>query len=247
MDIGFLELLTQYSFWLAFSAMVGGVLYFALERQSLAVEYQMVATLNAAVALIAALNYFYMKNEFALGETSDFASFPTHFRYIDWLLTTPMLLAVIPILIGLKEGTKGLMVQLVVAVMIMIGAGWVGETSINAEMGATLVGWLFFFIALCAFVFILFTLYATMSSAEANLPRERAEAIGTLKLFVSVGWLIYPLGFILSLIWDGATGGALRELAYNIADIVTKTGYGIIAVAAAKAASYVPIEEAERA
>ncbi len=245
MEIGFLELLAQYSFWLGFSAMAGGVLYFALERQSLAVEYQLVGTLSAAVALVAAINYFYMKSQFDLGDAGQFAQFPTHFRYVDWLLTTPMLLAIVPILIGLKEGTKGLMAQLIVADIIMIAAGYVGETSINAELGPTLVGWLFFFIAVAAFIFILFTLYATLSSAEANLPRKRAERIGTLKVFISVGWLIYPLGFLMALVWDGASGGALRELLYNIADVVTKVGFGIVAVAAAKDASYVPVADAE--
>jgi bacteriorhodopsin len=247
MDVGFLELLTQYSFWLGFSAMAGGVLYFALERQSLAVEYQMVATLCATVALVAAINYFFMKGMFDIGDSAGFASFPTHFRYVDWLLTTPLLLAVIPILIGLKEGTRGLMTQLLVADVIMIASGYVGETSINANMGATLIGWLFFVVAVAAFMFILFTLYATLSSAEAGLPPERARAVGNLKVFVSVGWLIYPLGFLVALVWDGASGGALRELAYNIADIVTKVGFGIVAVAAAKEASYVPIDAAEEA
>jgi len=245
MEVGFLELLAQYSFWLGFSAMAGGVLYFALERQSLAVEYQLVGTLSAAVALVAAINYFYMKSQFDIGDAGQFAQFPTHFRYVDWLLTTPMLLAIVPILIGLKAGTKGLMAQLIVADVIMITAGYVGETSINAELGPTLVGWLFFFIAVAAFIFILFTLYATLSSAEANLPRKRAERIGTLKIFISLGWLIYPLGFLMALIWDGASGGALRELLYNIADVITKVGFGIVAVAAAKDASYVPVGEAE--
>jgi bacteriorhodopsin len=247
MDISFLELAAQYSFWLGFSAMAGGVLYFALERQSLAVEYQLVGTLSAAVALVAAINYFYMKGQFDIGEAGQFAQFPTHFRYVDWLLTTPMLLAIIPILIGLKEGTKGLMTQLIIADLIMIVAGYVGETSINAELGGTLVGWLFFFIAVAAFIFILFTLYATLSSAEQNLPARRAESIGTLKIFISLGWLIYPLGFLMALIWDGAAGGAMRELIYNVADIITKVGFGIVAVAAAKQASYVPIEQPQAA
>ena len=245
MDIGFLELLTQYSFWLGFSAMAGGVIYFALERQSLAVEYQLVGTLSAAVALIAAINYFYMKNEFAIGEAGSFASFPTHFRYVDWLLTTPLLLAIIPVLIGLKEGTKGLMAQLLVADIVMIASGYIGEISINANFGGTLVGWLFFAIAVMAFMFILFTLYATLSSAEANLPPQRAQAIGTLKVFISIGWLIYPLGFLMALVWDGASGGALREFIYNIADIVTKIGFGIMAVAVAKDASYVEVGDSE--
>jgi bacteriorhodopsin len=245
MEASLTGVIVQYSFWVGFSAMAAGVLYFALERQSLVVEYQPVATLCAAVALIAAINYWEMKDLVIAADAGDlraFADFPTHFRYIDWLLTTPLLLAVIPVLIGLGPQTKGLMVRLLIADVIMIAAGYLGETSINAEMGATIVGWLGFAVAVLAFGFIIFTLYATLTAAETRVEPERARALNTLKAFISIGWLVYPLGFLLTLLFDGVGAAALREFVYNVADVLTKVGFGMIAVSAAKTASYVPKE-----
>lgn len=239
MDQTFLSLLVQYSFWIGFSAMAAGVVYFALERQSLAVEYQMVATLSAALVSIAAINYWTMKDfSFVVGEAG-VVEFPTHFRYVDWLLTTPMLLAIIPILVGMKRGVKSMMAKLLIADVIMIVTGYIGETSINGGLFPTTVGWIFYAIGVLAFAYILYILYAVMSAAETQLPPERARAVGTLKLFVTIGWCVYPLGFFMTLVGDGATAGMVRELIYNFADIINKVGFCMVAVAAAKQASWV--------
>jgi bacteriorhodopsin len=243
----FLTLLVQYSFWLGFSAMAAGALYFALERQSLAVEYQMVATLSAALVAIAAINYWTMKDVGLTLDESGALIFPTHFRYIDWLLTTPMLLAIIPILLNMERGTGALMTKLLVADVIMIAAGYVGETSINAGLFPTVIGWGFYAVGMLAFAFIVFTLYGAMTSAEAQLPPERAKAIGTLKLFITFGWLVYPAGFFFTLVGDGAAPALVRELVYNFADIINKVGFCMVAVAAAKSASYVRVGSASSA
>jgi bacteriorhodopsin len=242
----FLLQLVQYSFWIGFSAMAAGVVYFALERQSLAVEYQMVATLSAALVAIAAINYWEMKDFVFMGADGAVA-FPTHFRYVDWLLTTPMLLAIIPLLLGVEKGRGALMAQLIVADVIMIAAGYIGEVSINDGLFPTLVGWVFYAVGVLAFFYILFLLFATMTAAQARLPEDRARAIGVLKVFVAVGWAIYPLGFFVTLVGEGAGAGLLRELIYNVADVVNKVGFCMIAVSAAKSASYVRLGAAEPA
>ncbi|MFP4520324.1 MAG: bacteriorhodopsin [Oceanicaulis sp.] len=236
--------IVQYSFWIGFSAMAAGVVYFALERQSLAVEYQLVGTLSAALVAIAAINYWEMK-DFAFLAADGEIVFPTAFRYVDWLLTTPMLLAIIPLLLGLEKGRGALMAQLVIADVVMIVTGYIGEASINDGLLPTTVGWIFYAIGVLAFFYILFVLFATMSAAQARLPAERARAIGALKIFIALGWAIYPLGFFVTLIGDGAGAGLMRELIYNIADVINKVGFCMIAVAAAKSASYVRADAVE--
>ena len=113
--------------------MVAGAVYFAVERQDLVVEYRSIASLSLMVAVIAAINYWYMKDIIGANAVSvdEIAQLPTHFRYIDWLLTTPLILATVPLLAGLGGETSRIMVQLIVADLIMIGAGFVGEVSIS--------------------------------------------------------------------------------------------------------------------
>ena len=240
MDAAFLTQLVEFSFWIGFSAMAAGTVYFALERQSLAVEYQLIGTLSAALCAIAAINYWEMKDFFMSAAPGEV--FPTSFRYIDWLLTTPMLLAIIPLLLGIQSGRAKLMAQLIIADIVMIAAGYVGEVSINGSMLPTVIGWVFYAVGVLAFAYIVFTLYAVMSAAEANLPPERAAAIARLKVFISAGWLIYPAGFFITLLGEGAGAGLMREFVYNIADVINKVGFCMIAVSAAKAASYVRVD-----
>lgn len=233
-EINIVALGTQYSFWIAFSVMIAGVLYFHMERNNLTPRYSVVATISGMVAIIAAINYHTMKDLVGLSGTfEEMSNFPTRFRYIDWLLTTPLILATIPILINSRN--KGAMItKLVVADIIMIVTGYIGEVDVNRAGGGTGLAWGCFIVGFLAFVYILFTLYGEVSEAASKLPREIQGYMDLLKNFLVISWLIYPLGYIVPLLGYSGDYLILRELIYNIADIFSKVGFGIVAVAAAK-------------
>ena len=79
------------------------------------------------------------------------------------------------------------------------------------------------------------------------LSPEVARTVRVMTVLVIVGWTIYPLGFFVTLLGDGASAGLMRELIYNVADVVNKVGFCMLAVSAAKAASYVRVAEGEAA
>ena len=54
-----------------------------------------------------------------------------------------------------------------------------------------------------------------------------------MRLFILVGWVIYPIGFLMSL--AGPEGESLREIFYNVADVVNKVGFGLVCYAGVKA------------
>lgn len=244
----FLNILTYYSFEFAFVAMIGGVLYFSLERSSLALEYRIVATLAAVISLVAAVNYYTM-TEFAqeaLETEGAFQSFPTSYRYIDWLVTTPMLLCMIVCLLGIRKNVGSILGGLITADIIMIVAGYVGEVNVNMEDGSTAMAWGGFIVAMFAWLYILFVLYSVLSSYAVRQPAPIKKALNTLRLFVLVGWSVYPIGYFVSLL--GASEDVLiaREIIYCYADVIAKVVYGMIAVHAAKTASIVWVEDKER-
>ena len=240
-EAGILSLVTYYSFEFAFAAMLGGVLYFSLERNSLALEYKIVATLAAVVALVAAINYYHMAGlvREAIGEGSLLENFPTSFRYIDWLITTPLLLAMIVSLLGLKEGAGKLISGLVVADVIMIVAGYFGEMNINMEGGSMGMAWGGFILSMFCWLYILFVLYSVLSSYSAQQEPVIQHALNTLRLIVLLSWAIYPIGYFVSLLGAGDELKVAREIIYCFADVFSKVGYGMIAVSAAKKASFV--------
>ncbi len=53
-----------------------------------------------------------------------------------------------------------------------------------------------------------------------------------MRLFILIGWSIYPIGFLMSL--GGAEGESIREICYNIADVINKVGFGLVCYAGAQ-------------
>ena len=69
-----------------------------------------------------------------------------------------------------------------------------------------------------------------MTKAASFLPQNFQGTLGVMKGFILIGWVIYPIGFLLALTGNEST----REIAYNIADVINKVGFGIACVVAAQ-------------
>lgn len=234
-DVSLLVLATQYSFIAAFAAMAAGALYFMMERNNLTPDYSPVASLSAMIAFVAAINYWAMKEMVGSGGTIDeLAAFPTNYRYIDWIITTPLILAVFPILLGGKRFDASMMTRLVVADIVMIAFGYVGEVSINGNGGGTMLGWWCLIIACAAWFYILYVLFAEVGRAMEGQDEKLRNALGLLRTFVVVGWVVYPLGYLVAALDLHPNLLVARELVYCIADVINKVGFGMVAVAAAK-------------
>jgi bacteriorhodopsin len=234
-DGSLLVLATQYSFAVSFAAMAAGTLYFLMERANLTPDYSPVASLAAMVSFVAAINYYTMKDMVGLsGSAAELASFPTDFRYVDWLITTPLLLAMLPVLLGGKRFDTGLMIRLVSADVLMIAFGYVGEVSINNSGGGTMLSWWCLLASMVLWFYILYDLFAGIGRASEGAAAEVVSALGVLRTFVVVGWLVYPLGYVVAALDLADSLLVARELIYCIADVVNKVGFGMVAVAAAK-------------
>ncbi|TVP82495.1 MAG: rhodopsin [Alkalicoccus sp.] len=238
-EVNFLVLATQYMFWVGFVGMAAGTLFFLVERGSLSPEYRSTATVAALVTFVAAVHYFFMKDAVGTsGLISEIEGFPTEIRYIDWLITTPLLLIKFPLLLGLK-GKIGnmLLVKLLTADVVMIVSGYVGETSINASGGFTQLGLWSFVIGTLAWFYIIFLLYTSVTKAANERPKPIKRALLNMRLFILIGWAIYPIGYAVTLVSSGVEVQLIRELIYNFADLINKVGFGLIAFFAVKTMS----------
>lgn len=233
-----LVLATQYSFIAAFAGMAAGAIYFVMERNNLTPDYSPVASLSAMIALVAAINYWAMKEMVGSGgDAATLAAFPTNYRYIDWVITTPLILAVFPILLGGRRFDVSMMTRLIVADLVMIVFGYVGEVSINQAGGGTMLGWWCLIIACAAWFYILYVLFAEVGRAMEGCDERLRSSLGLLRVFVVVGWVIYPLGYLVAALDLHPNLLVARELVYCVADVINKVGFGMVAVAAAKHAS----------
>jgi hypothetical protein len=133
---GVLTTLTPYLLWLGFIGFAGAGLYFVLERGNLAPEFRVIASLNAVVALVTAISYYYLSG---LGGAKmpipqSVVQTAVQLHYLDWLITLPLLLLQIPVLLGMDRSSRWLMVRMVLCTVALVAVGMVGEW--QASQGA---------------------------------------------------------------------------------------------------------------
>lgn len=221
---------TQFSFLMGFIGMVGGAYYFTLIKSTLPLEYQSNAVTSAVYCLMAAIMYGIINYKYGIGtDALAKGDYPTVLRYIDWLVTTPLLVLKFPEMLGGDEA-PAVALLVIVADIMMIFFGFAGETSINASKGATVVGWAMFGVSCLAWLFIIFVLYTAVTNAATNKLGPVKVGLSRLKLFIVLGWAVYPLGYLLTLISNSPDVRIGRELVYNFADLFNKVGFGMVAI-----------------
>lgn len=241
-----LTLSTQYMFHVCFAGMLAGAIYFHMERNNLTPKYSIVASLCMMVVAIAAINYFHMKSSIGLdGQYVTLSAFPTEFRYVDWLLTTPLILATLVMLTN-SQNKAGLATKLMIADVIMIAVGYVGEVNINRAGGGTTAGWVCFVVACISFAYILVVVYSELAQAAGDMPDELRGTFSFLQNYILIIWMVYPLGYLAPLLGYKGDLLALRELFYCIADLTAKVGFGMLAVSLAKKLSLLEIKQREQ-
>tara|TARA_Y100000389_G_C17441746_1_gene509004 strand:- start:66 stop:740 length:675 start_codon:yes stop_codon:yes gene_type:complete len=203
------------TFWIMSAAMVAATYFFTVERDRVGGKWKTSMTVAAMVTGIAAIHYFYMR-----GIWIETGQSPTVFRYVDWLLTVPLqIVEFYLILAAIAVVRVALFWKLLVASVVMLVAGYLGEVGEVSYWPAFIVGmagWLYI-------IYEIFAGEASKISATSGTAASQA-AFNALRLIVTVGWAIYPIGYFL-----GATdGSAALNIVYNLADFVNKIAFGVV-------------------
>ena len=215
------------SFWLISMALVAATAFFFIERDRVAGKWKTSLTVSGLVTLIAAVHYFYMRDVWVSTGTS-----PTELRYIDWLLTVPLLM--VEFYLVLSAVTKvpaRVFWKLLLGSIAMLGFGYAGETGM---MGVTPA----FILGLLGWAFIVWEIFkGEASQINAGLSNANVQnAYKWMLICVTIGWSIYPIGYFMGYMGGGADAASLN-IVYNLADFVNKIGFGVIIWAAAVADS----------
>ncbi len=221
---------TQFSFLVAFLGMMGGAYYFALIKSTLPLEHQSNAVTSSVYCLMAAVMYGFINYKYGIGtDALATGDYPTVLRYIDWLVTTPLIVNKFPEMMG-GDDAPAVALLVIVADVMMVLFGFAGETSINAAKGSTAIGWAMFGVGCLAWLFIIFILYTAVTNAAVNKLAPVRKGLSRLKMFIVLGWAIYPLGFLITLVSNSPEMRVSRELIYNFADLFNKVGFGMLAI-----------------
>ncbi|MAB28630.1 MAG: hypothetical protein CMJ53_05025 [Planctomycetaceae bacterium] len=232
------EGITMYLFWLGIVGMGAGALYLFMMQGSLTKTYKKVAIVAGIICAVACFHYFRMANIYveslamAISTDADgntvigkLAAFPTAYRYIDWIITVPLMVLEFPLLLNLGKKGRPLFWSLGLVSLAMLVFAWIAETSVPGS-GAW---WTNYVISCGCWIVMVGILYTQVTKAAAYLPANFQSTLGVMKGFILIGWIIYPIGFLLALGGNEST----REIAYNIADVINKVGFGVACVVAA--------------
>jgi len=237
-SLSMLQLLVYTTFVLGMVAMAAGAWFFFLERDAVAPKFRIGMTVSSTILFIAAINYLYMIGLYGSAVfDQEVQGFPTAYRYIDWILTTPLMLIKFPILLGVGRKGRPFLVKLVILDILMIVFGFFGEILIDTPV----FHYGFFGLGCLFYVQIAYLLFNANRRLPGHISDAVRDAVGIMTKFVLIGWLIYPIGYLVPTLGIPAD---VRELVYNVGDIINKVGLAIILYAAAIRESREESEEA---
>jgi hypothetical protein len=219
-----------FTFFVGCMAMMAASAFFFFSMNDFDRKWKTSLLISGIITFIAAVHYWYMRDYWAvIGES------PTFFRYVDWVLTVPLMAVEFYLILKVAGAKVSLMWKLIAASVVMLVTGYAGEAIFTTGTGPAIWG-LFSGIAYFYIVYEIWLGSAKKLAEAAGGPVLKAHK--ALCWFVLAGWAIYPLGYMAGTSgWYDVVGtwGLNMDVIYNIGDAINKIGFGLVVYAAAVA------------
>lgn len=206
------------SFWLISMALMAATVFFLWETQSVTAKWKTSLVVSGLVTFIAAVHYFYMRDVWVATQST-----PTVYRYIDWLLTVPLLMIEFYLILrAIGVASAGIFWRLLIGTLVMLVPGYMGEAGfLNITVG--------FVIGMVGWFYILYEIFfgEAGKAAEAKATPAVKYAYKAMRWIVTVGWAIYPIGYVLGYM-TGTADQETLNIVYNFADLVNKIAFGLL-------------------
>ena len=211
------------TFWVVSLACLAATAFFFIERGSVPAGWKVSLTVAGLVTGIAFVNYMYMRQIWVT--TGDL---PIVYRYIDWFITAPLLMIQFYfVLSAVRKVPDGVFWRLLIGSVVMLSGGYLGESGhINDILG--------FIIFMAGWIYILYEVFSgdagKIVAKIGNKPL--VSAYNAMRMIVTIGWAVYPLGYIFGYLTDTVDANSLNVI-YNAADLLNKIAFGLVICAAA--------------
>jgi bacteriorhodopsin len=213
----------NFTFFIGCMAMMAASAFFFLSLNQFDKKWRTSVLVSGLITFIAAVHYMYMRDAAMAGDAMNI----TAFRYVDWILTVPLMCVEFYLILKVAGAKKSLMWRLIFLSVIMLVTGYMGEMGTDAVLWGTISGLAYFAIV-----------YEIWLGGAAKLAKEAGgDVLAAHKIlcwFVLVGWAIYPVGYMAGTAgWYGAAGEFFgmnldMDVLYNIADAINKIGFGLV-------------------
>ena len=220
------------AFSFTIATMGAATLFFWLGRSQVARAYRTALTLSGLVTAIATYHYVRIIESWDAAYTvvnneitMTGIAFNDAYRYVDWLLTVPLLLVELILVMRLTSSetwSKGVRLGLLAAIMIVLG--YPGE--ISGDAGTR---WLWWGLAMIPFLWIVYELFVGLRDSIAAQPKNARGLVNAARWVTVLSWAFYPVVFIFPMIgFSGAAAATAVQVGYTVADVVAKAMFGVL-------------------
>ena len=216
-----------FTFFIGYIAMLAASVFFFVERNSVDPKWRMSLLVSGLITGIAAVHYYYMRDyNLVTGDS------PTFFRYVDWILTVPLMCVEFYLLTKLAGAKRSLLWKLIFASTWMLVCGYIGEAGLFGSGTSYSVTW--GVLSTLGYLYILHSVWMgeVAGLADSSGSEVVKKGVRSLAWFVLVGWAIYPVGYMCM---DGGWlntalgwGSENLDVWYNLADAINKIGFGLV-------------------
>ena len=211
------------TYWVISMGMLAATAFFFIERSSVSPAWKASVTVSGLITGIAFIHYIYMRDIWVQN-----GDVPTLYRYIEWLITMPLQMIVFYLILGaVRKVSSGIFWRLLIGSLVMVIGGYLGEAEIWPKM-------LGFVIWIAGWIYVLYEIFSGEAGRSAAKSGNKffATAFSALRMIVTVGWAVYPIGYVFGTVTGGVDANSLNVI-YNLIDFINKIAFGLIIWAAA--------------
>jgi bacteriorhodopsin len=236
-DLQFQAVYNVLSFSLA--SMMATTMFLWFRVSAVKDQFKSAVLISGLVTFIAAYHYIRIFNSWVEaysysgvkqgdGPTMTGVPFNDAYRYMDWLLTVPLLLIEILLVMKLDAGTFGTKAWVLGAgSALMIISGYYGELVVTGDLTPRWVCW---FASMSFFLYIVYELLVGLAAAtQSEADPEIAGKIKTAQVMTVISWCTYPIVYLFPMLGISAAKAVVSiQLGYCASDIISKCGVGLV-------------------
>jgi len=225
------------SFTLA--SMSATTMYLWFRADAVADKYKSAVYISGLVTFIAAYHYIRIFNSWVdaysyegvpNGERPKLTGVPFNdaYRYMDWLLTVPLLLIEILLVMKLEgDNFSSRAWTLGLGSALMIVSGYYGELVVTGDLTPRWVCW---FLSMSFFLYIVYELLVGLAAATASeADPQIAKKIHAAQVMTVISWCTYPIVYLFPMFGFAAAKAVVSiQVGYCCSDIISKCGVGIV-------------------
>jgi len=187
------------AFSFALAAMGAATIFLWLGRSQVSDHYKTAVSISGLVCAIATYHYFRIYESWEAAYqikdgivTATGVAFNDAYRYVDWLLTVPLLLIELVLVMRLsKEESVSKSKKLGFAAALMIVLGYPGEIATDIPTRA-----IWGTLSALPFLYIIWELFKGLGESIERQPENVRELIKKARLLTLASWGFYPIVFM---------------------------------------------------